>query len=289
MKNNTWFKLSRSKYAVSWLVGLIGLMFFFVITESNAADRYAQAPVISTPASNKQGQPAGAGQPAVTQSQSSTKPEIPKPPAIATEKENALITVTALENLTREHGVLSRVFLIYDDIITRLYTGVNYPPDVLFNTATLVRQFIEDYHEPLEERYIFPKFEKAGVQTGLIKVLQEQHQVGRKLTDDILHRATVAGMQDPNNRKQLLVSMRQFIRLYRPHKAREDTVIFPAFRQLVTVDEYAKLGILFEDLESGLFGENGFEKAVDQVASFEKTLSIYELSQFTGTMNSPKP
>ena len=33
--------------------------------------------------------------------------------------------------------------------------------------------------------------------------------------------------------------------------------------------------------EEALFGEVGFEKIVDQVAGLEKTLGIYELSQFT--------
>jgi len=37
----------------------------------------------------------------------------------------------------------------------------------------------------------------------------------------------------------------------------------------------------FEKKEHQLFGEEGFEKMVDRVASIERTLGIYDLAQFT--------
>ena len=69
--------------------------------------------------------------------------------------------------------------------------------------------------------------------------------------------------------------------MYRPHEAREDTVLFPALRQIVSKSEFDALGEEFEKKEHALFGEEGFEKIVDRVASIEKALGIYELSQFT--------
>lgn len=69
--------------------------------------------------------------------------------------------------------------------------------------------------------------------------------------------------------------------MFRPHEAREDTVLFPAFRKLLSFQEYQKLGDIFEDKEHELFGMDGFEKAVSQVADLEKKLGIYNLSQFT--------
>ncbi len=75
--------------------------------------------------------------------------------------------------------------------------------------------------------------------------------------------------------------MRLFIRMYEPHKAREDTVLFPALRTIISANEYAALGEDFEKKEHELFGAEGFEGIVDQVAGLEKTLGIYELAQFT--------
>ena len=62
---------------------------------------------------------------------------------------------------------------------------------------------------------------------------------------------------------------------------REDTVLFPAFRKIVSPHEFDALGEDFEKKEDELFGEDGFFKVVDQVAQLEKKLGIFELSQFT--------
>lgn len=69
--------------------------------------------------------------------------------------------------------------------------------------------------------------------------------------------------------------------MYRPHEAREDTVLFPAIRRIVSRHEYAALGEEFEKKEHALFGEDGFEKIVESVAAIEKGLGIYELAKFT--------
>ena len=78
--------------------------------------------------------------------------------------------------------------------------------------------------------------------------------------------------------------MHQFVRMYEPHEAREDTVLFPALRSIVSKHEFGALGEEFEKKEHQLFGEEGFEKMVDRVASIEKTLGLYDLAQFTPTV-----
>ena len=180
----------------------------------------------------------------------------------------------------REHGVLARILLIYDDISMRLERNIKYPPEVLTSAAALIRRFVEDYHEKLEEDYIFPRFEKTGKLVDLVKILLQQHQAGRRLTERIKN---FSSLPAPNARekKGLIQCLGLFSRMYRPHKSREDTVLFPAFHSIVSPKEYDSLGEKFEDKENELFGEHGFEKVVEEVTALEKSLGIYELSQFT--------
>jgi hypothetical protein len=44
------------------------------------------------------------------------------------------------------------------------------------------------------------------------------------------------------------------------------------FRKLVSAHEYSSLGEEFENKEHELFGEDGFEKMVDQVIPLESSL-----------------
>lgn len=185
------------------------------------------------------------------------------------------------EDLMREHGVLKRVLLIYEEGIRRIDLKQQLPPDPIKDSAQITRSFIEDYHEKLEEDYLFPRFEKARKLTDLTAVLRAQHQAGRGLTDQIAQLATAASLKDALAASRLHDAMRQFIRMYAPHEAREDTVLFPALRSIVSKNEFDALGEDFEKKEHELFGEDGFEKMVDRVASIERTLGIYDLAQFT--------
>lgn len=189
--------------------------------------------------------------------------------------------VSPAEDLMREHGVLNRVLLMYDEMLRRLNTKEEFPPEVLTGAAGLIRRFIEDYHEKLEEDFLFPRFEKAGKLVELVQVLREQHRAGRRLTESIQKHATLATLKEAGTRKQLADHLHLFIRMYRPHEAREDTVLFPAFRLIVSPHEYGALGEEFEEKEHNLFGEDGFGKIVDEVAQLEKQLGLYELAQFT--------
>ncbi len=155
--------------------------------------------------------------------------------------------------------------------------------EVLADASGLIRRFVEDYHEKLEENYLFPSFQKAGKLVDLVNVLLAQHQAGRKLTEKIRDLGSRPAL-NPDEKKELQKDLGLFARMYRPHKAREDTVLFPALHSIVSKKEYDSLGEKFEDQEDKLFGEHGFEKIIDQVAGLEKTLGIYELSQFTPTI-----
>ena len=189
--------------------------------------------------------------------------------------------ISPAEDLMREHGILNRILLVYEEGLRQLRGEGNVEATALAGSARIVRTFLEDYHEKLEEDHLFPRFEKAGKLVDLVKVLREQHQVGRRLTDETTQLATPATLRGAQGRAELSQSLRQFIRMYRPHASREDTVLFPALRSVMTAKEFDEMGDRFEEREHQLFGEHGFEDVVAQVAEFEKTRGIYELNQFT--------
>ena len=188
--------------------------------------------------------------------------------------------VPPTEDLMREHGVLRRILLVYGEVIRRVDAKQEIKPEWVSASATIIREFIEDYHERDEEQFIFPRLQKAGKLTDLVAVLLAQHQAGRRVTADVLKLATPAALKGDASRKELADKLRAFIRMYEPHAAREDTVLFPTFRALLSERELKKLMDLFEDKEKAL-PHGGFEKMVDEVAKIEQSLGIYDLAKFT--------
>lgn len=189
--------------------------------------------------------------------------------------------VLPAEDLMREHGVLSRVLLIYDDARRKLMAGNEFPPEALASAAGIVQHFIEDYHEKNEENFLFPRFEKAGKLADLTGVLRAQHAAGRKITAYVTAHARPESLKDDVARREMAGMLQRFTRMYRPHKAREDTVLFPAIRSVVSAKEYDEMGDKFEDVEHERFGPEGFKKIVNEVAGLEKKLGLYDLAQFT--------
>lgn len=198
-------------------------------------------------------------------------------------REEAEEEVSPTEDLMREHGVLRRLLLVYGEVIRRVEANEGVKPEAVAQSAQIIRAFIEDYHERDEEEYIFPRFQKAGKLTDLVNVLLAQHQAGRVLTAQIQKLATATGLASVDGKRDVVRAMRQFIRMYEAHAAREDTILFPAFASLIGKKELKKLQDTFEQKEKALpMGD--FEKMVADVGQIEQTLGIYELAQFT-----PKP
>jgi hemerythrin-like domain-containing protein len=191
--------------------------------------------------------------------------------------------VTATEDLMREHGVLRRALFVYSETVIKLRANPTaVAPDALRKTAKLFRAFGEDYHEKkLEEAYIFPAVKTAGgAAASLPDILVMQHQRGREITEYILS-VTQGPKAGASSAEPLARALESLVRMYRAHAAREDTIIFPAWKQTLTAKQLDEMNDKFEEIEHEQFGEDGFEDAVKQISDIEGNLGLADLAQFT--------
>jgi hemerythrin-like domain-containing protein len=188
--------------------------------------------------------------------------------------------VGAVEDLMREHGVLRRALLIYEETAPKLGSSID--PNLLHQTAKLFRTFGEDYHEKkLEEAYIFPVVRKAGGPAATYPdVLIAQHARGREVTDYILG-VTGKGRISTADAAPLARAMTTFVLMYQNHAAREDTVVFPAWKTALSGRQLDELGDKFEEIEKQQFGSDGYEDAVKEIGQIETALGLADIAQFT--------
>ncbi|HEX3815338.1 MAG TPA: hemerythrin domain-containing protein [Mycobacteriales bacterium] len=183
------------------------------------------------------------------------------------------------EDLMREHGVLKRILLCYREAGRLVLAGQPLPTRPVHDGAVIIRDYIESFHEGLEEAYVFPRLRQANVLVSTVDTLLIQHARGRRITASI-----IAGTTQPvraSAARQLIASMDSFVRMYEPHEAREDTVIFPRFRQITPAKTLTSLGERFAEEERKLFGRTGFTDMVNKVAAIEESLDIADLAAFT--------
>jgi hemerythrin-like domain-containing protein len=190
--------------------------------------------------------------------------------------------VSAVEDLMREHGVLRRALLVYIESVPKLRANAaGVPADALSRTAKLFRTFGEDYHErKLEEAHIFPAVKKAGGQgASYVDVLKAQHDRGREIADYILAVTGKGGFS--GDIEPFARALETFVLMYQNHTAREDTIVFPAWKDALSERQLHEMGEKFEDIEHQQFGKDGYEDAVAQIGQIEETLGLADIAQFT--------
>lgn len=175
--------------------------------------------------------------------------------------------------------ILRRLLLVYKHTIGSIAAKQQVRPQPVASAAGIIRSFVEDHHERQEELEVFPRFRQAGVQVNL---LEAQYSVGRQVTDRILHYSTDARLRRPEGEQALRDAMEQYVRIYEPHAAREDTVLFPRMRGIIPGSEFDALSEKFDARERKRFGaEDGTAETVKRVVGIEEDLGLNNLAQFT--------
>jgi len=198
--------------------------------------------------------------------------------------------VTATEDLMREHGVIRRALLVYAETVPKLrQNSSTVDAAALRQVAQLFRTFGEDYHERmLEEQHIFPMIRKQGAELQrYADVLTEQHNRGREVTDYVLA-VTSSGKISTAHAEPLARVFETFVLMYQNHAAREDTIVFPAWKKNYSDKQLDEISDQFEDIEHKMFGKDGFEDAEKRISSIEEALGLSDLAQFTPPAP-PKP
>jgi hypothetical protein len=182
-----------------------------------------------------------------------------------------------------EHAIQERLLGVYEELADRLRTPQDQrAPDLLRQAAALVRKLHEDFHQRLEEEYIFPHFESHAQLGPLVKTLKAQHAAGRLVTESILQALGAAG--DPAKappaaaaRATLAQACRTTVRLCRPHMAREATDLFQTLYDLLPTAKLDRMAEKFEKRQEAVFGEDEFKDVLAQIAAIEKELGLFEL------------
>jgi hemerythrin-like domain-containing protein len=133
----------------------------------------------------------------------------------------------------------------------------------------------------LKKLTFFPAVKKAGGEAASYPdILVVQHNRGREITDYIIS-VTQGAKLGASNSEPLAKALEAFVLMYRNHAAREDTIIFPAWKQTMTGKQLDEMNDKFEDIEHEQFGEDGFEDAVKQISAIENSLGLADIAPFT--------
>ena len=118
----------------------------------------------------------------------------------------------------------------------------------------------------------------------MVDTLQEQHKASRIINREMLKLSAQGKDLGPEGRRRLLSLCGAFTNMYLPHIARENSILFPVFYDIVSSDYLVEIKKKMEDEEKKILGATGFRGLVGRLAELEKEAGTYGLSQYTARL-----
>lgn len=125
-------------------------------------------------------------------------------------------------------------------------------PSFFLDASEFISCFIDGCHHTKEEGLLFPALEAAGVPQlgGLMGEILAEHDECRRLSLQMRACAERLASGDAGSRATLAWNTLAFIRLIRPHLAKEESALFPFADKKLSPDQQRDLGEEFERLEA---------------------------------------
>lgn len=182
--------------------------------------------------------------------------------------------VDPIEGLLRDHELI----LVLLDALERLSQQSR---DLPLRTAPweraleLVRRFADTAHHAKEERVLFPALADAGLpeRHGPLGVMRHEHELGRQYVQDMQHALSLAQRDPGKAREGLARGAGLFVGHLRQHIAKENHVLFPMARDLLTASALAEAAAACHALEVEVLGPGGVETVREQVMQLSSETS----------------
>lgn len=119
----------------------------------------------------------------------------------------------------------------------------------------------------------------------IVDLLERQHDVSRELNREILG---ISGKGEGATQDELVRMLElcgMFVEMYLPHISRENTIVFPAFFDIVSARYLDDIKEKMEDKEEKVLGKTGFRGLVGRLSEIEKEVGTYDLSQYTARLH----
>lgn len=187
--------------------------------------------------------------------------------------------VPAPEDLFRDHAILRRILIVFDECARITRAGGQYDPRIVLHAANVFAHFGAAYHAKAEERYIFPLFRHTGVAPIVDNLKREHARAG----EYVRH---ITALAESGKQGELAVILPEFSWFYRRHAAHEDISVFSQIRSLFTTQRTMhELDERLEWFENETLGPDGVERAVGALYAIEAPLGLDTVSLY----GSPPP
>ena len=161
----------------------------------------------------------------------------------------------AIDSLEQEHRTIEKIVRVIGVLADELEENRNIDTDTLRDLCQFLRIYGNQCHHGKEESYLFPMLESHGVpEAGCpLGALRHEHERSRDLTQE-LSQASAEYAANPNaGRSALSEVFRKIVQFYPAHIWKEEYLLFPLAKKVLSVQDDERLLKEFTSVESDIF------------------------------------
>ena len=179
-------------------------------------------------------------------------------------------TLEPIEELMDEHRVIERVLGIIEIAADLLDDDETVDPELFVDIVDFLSTFADKCHHSKEEKHLFAKMQECGAsgEVGPIAVMLREHQDGRahvrKMAELSQKKMTKA------NKAAMAKASRAYVELLSQHIRKEDNVLYPMAKQILSGEDMKDLEKSFSEVEEKIMGPGVHEKFHRKIEEWDK-------------------
>jgi hemerythrin-like domain-containing protein len=162
----------------------------------------------------------------------------------------------ALTIIKSEHQNLAAVLFSLEHLIGEIDHDKHPDFSVFHGLFTYIDRFLDRYHHPKENRYLFPRvLARAPESKGLIQELGRQHSEGEKLFVETLKALSAYEFSGAGEFPGFRDSLLKYTAFERAHAQLEDSELLPLARKVLEASDWEAIDAAFGENQDPMFGD----------------------------------
>ena len=161
----------------------------------------------------------------------------------------------ATDSLEQEHRTIEKILRVTGVLVDELTENRDIDDDILRDLCQFLRVYGHQCHHGKEESYLFPMLERHGVpEEGCpLGALRHEHERSRVLTQELVQASAEYAANRHNGSSALSEVLRNIAQFYPAHIWKEEYLLFPMARKVLSEEDDQRLLKEFKSVESDIY------------------------------------
>ena len=161
----------------------------------------------------------------------------------------------ATDILEQEHRTIEKIVRVTGVLVDELAENRDIDDDILRDLCQFLRVYGHQCHHGKEESYLFPMLERHGVpEEGCpLGALRHEHERSRVLTQELVRASAEYAANRHDGSSALSEVLRNIAQFYPAHIWKEEYLLFPMARKVLSEEDDQRLLKEFKSVESDIY------------------------------------